>query len=571
MSTASHSRSSVMLNNVSFAWPDGTPALSSLTGSFGSGRTGLVGANGTGKSTLLRLLAGRLTPSSGQVSTTGDVGYLPQTLTLDAANTVAGLLGIRDKLDALHAIERGDVDERHFDTLGDDWDLETRADEALRAIGLSAADLGRSVSELSGGEAMLVAITGLRLQRTAITLLDEPTNNLDRAARANLRALVRSWQGSLLVVSHDTALLECMDATAELHGGRLSVFGGPYSECLEHRQLEQSAAAQAVRTAEQAVRAEKRQKAEAEIKLARCARTAQKNFGNRTAAKIVMNQKASNAQVSAGKLRSGGDERLNAATSALDAAESRLRDDEAIHLELPDPAVPRGKRIAELRSAVGTGSGSGSANDDDTGGQSGENGQRGENDQGGETFHLNGPERVAIVGANGVGKTTLLEQLMSGDAAPAGRAGGILHTARVGYLSQRLDDLDAAADSVDNIRSVAPTVEPGEIRNRLARLLLRGDSVHRPVQTLSGGERFRVALARLLFAEPPHQLLVLDEPTNNLDLQSIEQLVAALTLYRGAVLVVSHDDAFLDRIGLDRVLELEADGGLHELRERVQA
>ncbi|HEY9424965.1 MAG TPA: ATP-binding cassette domain-containing protein, partial [Microterricola sp.] len=391
MSIASHSstsrssgtRSSVTLNNVSFAWPDGTPALSGITGSFGSGRTGLVGTNGTGKSTLLRLLAGQLTPSSGQIITSGDVGYLPQTLTLDADNTVAGLLGIRDKLDALHAIERGDVDERHFDTLGDDWDLETRADEALRAIGLSAAELGRSVTELSGGEAMLVAITGLRLQRTAITLLDEPTNNLDRAARASLRALVRGWQGTLIIVSHDTTLLECMDATAELHGGRLSVFGGPYSEWVEYRQQEQSAAAQAVRTAEQAVRAEKRQKAEAETKLARRARTAQKNYDNRTAAKIVMNQKASNAQVSAGKLRSGGDERLNAATSALDAAELRLRDDEAIHLELPDPAVPRGKRIAELRSGV---SADGGASD------------------GGETFYLQGPERVAITGGNGVGK-----------------------------------------------------------------------------------------------------------------------------------------------------------------------
>lgn len=564
-SSTSHSastRSSVTLNDVSFAWPDGTPALSGLTGSFGSGRTGLVGTNGTGKSTLLRLLAGRLTPASGQIVTSGDVGYLPQTLTVDAANTVAGLLGIRDKLDALHAIESGDVDERHFDTLGDDWDLEARADEALRAIGLAAADLDRSVAGLSGGEAMLVAITGLRLQRTAITLLDEPTNNLDRAARASLRDLVRGWHGTLIVVSHDTALLECMDATAELYGGRLSVFGGPYGEWLEHRHQEQSAAAQAVRTAEQAVRAEKRQKAEAETTLARRARTAQKNYENRTAAKIVMNQKASNAQVAAGKLRSGSDERLKAATSALDAAEARLRTDEAIHLELPDPAVPRGKRIAELHSGElrrGDMSRGDSANVDgaDTGSR--------------ETFYLQGPERVAIIGANGVGKTTLLEQLVSGSAAPADRASGILHTNRVGYLSQRLDGLDGASDSIDNIRSVAPNVEPGVIRNRLARLLLRGDSVHRAVHTLSGGERFRVALARLLFTEPPPQLLVLDEPTNNLDLQSVDQLIAALLSYRGAVLIVSHDDAFLDRIGLDRILELNANGGLRELRDRREA
>lgn len=531
-------RSSVTLSDLSFRWPDGSLALDALSGSFGVGRTGLIGSNGTGKSTLLRLIAGELTPSAGQLVTAGDVGYLPQTLTLDGDKTVAELLGVADKLAALRAIESGDAAEQHFEVLGDDWDVETVADESLRAIGLSASDLERSVMELSGGEAMLVAVTGLRLRRTPITVLDEPTNNLDRGARARLRDVVRNWPGTLLVVSHDVELLECMDDTAELYAGSLSVFGGPYSAWREHQRVQQSAAAQGVRAAEQLVRAEKRQRVEAETKLARRARTAQKNYDNRTAAKIVMNQKASNAQVSAGKLRAGGDDRVASAKSALDAAESRLRDDESIHLELPDPEVPRGKRIAEL---VGTG------------------------DEG--TVFVQGPERIAIIGANGVGKTTLLEQLLRGEPPSSGRAGGALFTDRVGYLNQRLDVLDAEASSVDTVRAAAPNVSPGEIRNRLARLLLRGDSVNRPVRTLSGGERFRVALARLLFADPPPQLLVLDEPTNNLDLQSVDQLVGALRNYRGALLVVSHDDAFLARLGLDRVLELGADGSLRETRE----
>lgn len=531
-------RSSVTLSDVSFRWPDGSLALDALNGTFGVGRTGLVGSNGTGKSTLLRLIAGELAPSAGHIMTAGDVGYLAQTLTLDSDETVAGLLGVAEKLTALRAIESGDSAERHFEVLGDDWDIETTADEALRTIGLSSSDLGRSVIELSGGEAMLVAITGLRLRGTPITVLDEPTNNLDRDARARLRGVVRSWPGTLLVVSHDVELLEVMDDTAELYSGSLTVFGGPYSAWREYQQLQQSAAAQGVRAAAQLVRAEKRQRVEAETKLARRARTAQKNYENRTAAKIVMNQKASNAQVSAGKLRAGGDDRVASAKSALDAAESRLRDDESIHLELPDPEVPRGKRIAEL---VGTG------------------------EEG--TVFVQGPERVAIIGANGVGKTTLLEQMLRGDASAPGRASGRLLTDRVGYLNQRLDVLDPEASSVDNVRAAAPTVSPGEIRNRLARLLLRGDSVNRPVRSLSGGERFRVALARLLFADPVPQLLVLDEPTNNLDLQSVDQLVGALQNYRGAVIVVSHDDSFLARLGLDRVLVLCADGSLSETDE----
>lgn len=143
---------------------------------------------------------------------------------------------------------------------------------------------------MSGGEALLIAITGLRLRRSPITLLDEPINNLDRGARATLSELIRSWPGALVVVSHDTALLELMDHTAELHGGSLTVFGGRYSAWRAYLDMEQSAAVAAARTAEQAVKVEKRQRVEAETKLARRARKAQTDYDNKRAPRIAMNQ-----------------------------------------------------------------------------------------------------------------------------------------------------------------------------------------------------------------------------------------------------------------------------------------
>jgi ATPase subunit of ABC transporter with duplicated ATPase domains len=522
-------RSAITLRELSFEWRDGTVVLDHVSGTFSTGRTGLVGRNGTGKSTLLRLIAGALEPTSGQIDAAGDIGYLPQTLTLTTSTTVAELLGIDTVLAALRTIESGDIDERHFDAVGDDWDIESRADEALAEIGFSAADLDRRVAEVSGGEAMLIAITGLRVRRTAITLLDEPTNNLDRPTRGKLAEIVDAWPGTLVVVSHDLELLEHMDSTAELHAGRLEVFGGPYSAWRAHQAQEQEAATQAARAAQQALKNEKRQRVEAETKLARRERTAKKTQSDGGIPRILAGARASKAQGSAGSMRATLDAKVRAAQAAVDAADARVRDDEHIHLTLPDPGVPRSRRIAEIHS-------------------------------GSDTIVIQGPERVALIGPNGAGKTTLIHQLLAGSAPSLGRPHGTLLTDRVGYLPQRLDGLDDAASALANVHAVAPGSTPGEIRNQLARLLLRGGSVDRPVSTLSGGERLRVMLASLLLTDPPAQLLILDEPTNNLDVTSVAHLAEALDGYRGAMLVVSHDAAFLEQIGIDVVIELDAAG-----------
>ena len=516
--------SAITLIDLGFVWPDGTVALEHLDAVFTTGSTGVVGDNGSGKSTLLRLIAGDLVATTGRVLTAGDVSYLPQTLTLDVHTSIAEVLGVADKLAALRAIEAGSTGEHHFEILGEDWDVEQRAGEALADIGVGADALERTVGQVSGGEAMLVAVTALRLRRAPITLLDEPTNNLDRDARARLSALLADWPGTLLVVSHDVDLLDRMDNTAELYGHRLTTYGGPYRQWRSHLEREQAAAAHAVSAAEQTLRVEKRQRVDAETKLAHRNRKARKDYANKRAPKIVMNNWAMSAQVAAGKLRTGLDAKVTEAQDALQAAEARVRAGDHIRIDLPDPDVSARRRIAELPG-----------------------------DQG--PLVIQGPERIAIVGPNGIGKTALLEDLV------AGRAGRLL-TGRVGYLRQRLDGLDDRRSVLETVGAVAPHSDPALVRTRLARFLLRGDSVHRPVATLSGGERFRVALARLLLAEPPPQLVILDEPTNNLDISSVDQLVEAVRSYQGAVLVVSHDDDFLGRLDLTGTLAMRMPGVL---------
>ncbi|OIU88238.1 ABC-F family ATP-binding cassette domain-containing protein [Microbacterium sp. AR7-10] len=542
----------VTLDRVSFAWPDGSIALDAVSGSFGSGRTGLVGRNGAGKSTLLRLIAGELTPASGQILRSDEVAHLPQRLTLETDRRVADLLGIAAPLDAVRAITAGDVDRAHFDAVGDDWDIEARAEASLAEAGLDPSFLDRTVGELSGGEAVLVAVAGIRLRRAAITLLDEPTNNLDREARLRLADMVRTWKGALIVVSHDVSLLELMDDTAEIYGSELSVFGGPYSQWRAWLDAEQRAARQAERDAAQAYRKEKRQRIEAEAKLATRAQMGRKAFDEKRVPKIIANGRKMAAQVSAGRLRNEVRGKEDAAHQALDAAGRRVRDDDTMRIDLPDPELSASRRVATIGD-----------------------GER--------SWIVQGPERVALVGRNGVGKTTLLRRLVASGADNSGDRGGsdqesavpaqirpILrssdaHTDRIGYLSQRVDGLDDRASVVQNIAAAAPHVPDRELRNRLARFLIRGATMDRAVGDLSGGERFRVALAKVLLAEPAPHLVMLDEPTNNLDLDTVDQLVEALRAYRGAVLIVSHDDQFLERLGLDLTLELDAEGRLSEV------
>jgi len=524
-------KSAITLHDLSFAWPDGTPVLSRVNGSFPTGRTGLVGRNGTGKSTLLKLIAGVLTPTDGRIERPSEVAYLPQHLTLDRDTTVAQLLGIAPILDALRAIEAGDVDQAHFDAVGDAWDIEARAAEALHGIGFAGDVLERRVPQLSGGEAMLIAVTGLRLRGAGVTLLDEPTNNLDRPTRARLRDMVLDWPGALVVVSHDLELLEVMEHTMELHAGTVETFGGPYSAWQAHREQEQAAATQAAQAAQQTLKAEKRQRQEAESKLARRERTAKKTQRDGGIPKILAGNRASKAQVSAGNLRGTLDQKVASAQAAVDAADARVREEQHVSLVLPDPEVPRGRRLAEL-----------------TDGRS--------------EFVIQGPERIALIGPNGAGKSTLLQRLLAGSPVEPGSPGGRLLTDRVGYLPQRLDGLDDEASALENVQRVAPGTPSGAIRNQLARLLLRGSAADRPVRTLSGGERFQVSLAMLLLADPPSQLLILDEPSNNLDLSTLGHLAEALEAYRGAVLIVSHDHVFLERLGLDAVLELDGNGSL---------
>ncbi|MFT4257272.1 MAG: ABC-F family ATP-binding cassette domain-containing protein [Pseudoxanthomonas sp.] len=533
----------IRVHDLSFSWPDGTPVLSGLSFALGAARSGLVAPNGAGKSTMLKLLAGQLPPQSGSIEIHGSLGYLPQHVAFDGHASVADVLGIATRLDALDAVHAGKADAAHFDLLDGDWDVRERTRAMLGRLGLGDIDLHRPLSSFSGGEAMLLALAAQLLRHPGVLLLDEPSNQLDRHARQRLREMLAQWRGCLLIASHDRELLEGMEQVCELEPSRLRIYGGGFSLYRAAVEAERTANEQRLRNLRSEAKREQRDQQQARERADRRASNAVRNLADAGLPRIVAGLRASNAQVSTGKAEGMHAERLANVRAQLKEAAATLDDAEAWDLSLPATRVAQDGLLFHGENLHVQHAGC-------------------ELWPGGVSLTLRGPERIGLLGANGSGKTSLL-QILAGERTP--QSGGIRRgSGRVAFLSQQLDLLAPESSVADNFARHAPHMPAAERSHLLARLGFRGERMQLPVAALSGGERLRATLACVLHAEPPPRLLLLDEPSNNLDLATVAQLEQALRAYQGALVVVSHDVAFLDAIDLTRRVELDAQG-LHEL------
>ena len=535
--------SSLVLSDVAYAFPDHTPLFTAVNLTVGPGLTSLIGRNGAGKSTLLRLMAGERRPTRGSITLDGAaagppaVAYLPQLLAdAPAERTLADELGVGRHLSALSRIEAGEGNDDDFTTIGDDWAVADRAIALLDDLGLPT-ELGRPVLALSGGERTLAALAGRLLARPRLLLLDEPTNSLDGRARERLfTALEHFVSGGdriVLAVSHDLELLDRAGTTVELRAGRCRVFGGGYTHYREVIDAEQAAALQDLAGARNDLRAEKRDKVEAQVALARRERYGRKMEATKREPKIVMRTRKRQAQESAARYRAVHNRGVEQARERMSEADAAVRREDLLRVDLPDPGLPAGRVVLDAHDPVVG------------------------------RIHVAGPTRVRLSGPNGSGKTSLLRRLFgkqswSGAGAGAGGGDDDDNAARVPWalLPQDLRIGLPERSVVDAIRAVRPEAPPEEAHAHAARLLFIGDAGFRRLGDLSGGERLRAALAVSLFARPTPQLLVLDEPTNNLDLDGVHVLADALSQWRGALLLVSHDDGFCARVAIDDVITL---------------
>lgn len=517
---------------LSLQTPDSVALLSDFTFSLSSEAVGLVGPNGSGKSTLLKALAGEIAPASGTVVRTGSVLRLAQ-IDADAPGRLADALGVSEAWSRLQRIERGRGDEADFTAA--DWSLPAALDEALARFGLEGVALERELTTLSGGQRARAALARVWLMQPDLLLMDEPTNNLDADGRRAVADLLEIFRGGVLLASHDRTLLERVDRIVAMERPGWSVFGGGWSAYREARDAALDRAERAESEAEAELRRTKRAAEEAQARLARRARTGRRVRAEGREDRLVLNARKQRSEHTASRLAGTASRQTEAAQAAAEAARASAPRRARLNIKAPHVETHGARPVLSV-DAVAFSYGRTPVLE-------------------GLSFSLHPGERAALTGPNGAGKSTLLK-LAAGLLEPA--SGRIDLTARrVARLDQTLSDLDPALCVVGAIQARDPSLSANAAHAALAAFDLRGPIAERPVGALSGGERLRAGLAAAFAGAEAPDLLLLDEPTNHLDLEALEALEQALNAYQGAILAVSHDEAFLHSIGIDRTIAVK--------------
>lgn len=497
----------------------------------------LIGHNGAGKSTILKLIAGDLIPFSGQVIRDAEHYYIPQHFGQFDNLSIAEALKIDGKLKALQAILAGAGTDQDFDTLADDWGIVERCLEALAAWDLQGLDIFQPLSELSGGQKTKVFLAGVAIHSPRLILLDEPSNHLDFEGRKRLYELISGTKATVLIVSHDRELLELVDLTAELENKELSLYGGNFAFYTEQKAIEQAALEHDIQSQERALkqaRIKARDAIERQQKRDTRGKAQQEKAG---VARIMFKTFKDQSEQSTAKMQNAHAEKTNSISQNLAALRAGRPSIDQLQIRFNSLKLPAGKTVF----------------DGDGLNFSYEHHRLWPVE--GLTFKIMGGDRIALKGLNGSGKTTLVNLLL-GKLAPTS---GNLKSAvsQPVYIDQDYSLIDENLTVYQQAQSYnGPGVEEHEVRTRLHQCLFDQEDWDKPCSTLSGGERLRLALCCLTLQRQAPDLLILDEPTNNLDISGIRILTSAVSDYAGTLIIISHDSRFIADVGITKELTL---------------
>lgn len=496
----------------------------------------LIGNNGAGKSTLMQLIAGQLLPSEGQIICQGQVYYVPQHFGQFKDQTVAQALRIDCKLQALHAILQGEVSDSNLAVLADDWEIEERTVAALSVWGMEGISLSHPMHLLSGGEKTRIFLAGIAVHTPSFILMDEPSNHLDDEGRELLYRFIRNTSSALLVVSHDRTMLNLLETTYELTAKGVVYYAGNYDFYKEQKESALQVLQARLEEKEKELSKARRRAREVMERQEKHNARGEKLNARKRVSRMAMNTLRDRAEKSTTRLGGVHEEKIQSLSETARSLRASLSDIKAMKVDFNSSSLHRGKILVtakEINYAY--------------------------NDtplwDAPLSFIMKSADRIHLKGSNGSGKTTLLK-LITGALEPTGgtliRVEGLLSV----YLDQEYSLVQNDLSVLEQLASFNSKLYDYELKTILNRFLFPASAWNKKCACLSGGEKMKLSLCCLMVNANTPDIFILDEPTNNIDIGSMEILAATLREYRGVLLLVSHDGSFARQVGIDREIKL---------------
>lgn len=527
----------IHVQSITYMHPDKDVLFSNVSFTISKGqKVALIGNNGSGKSTLMRLITKELLPSEGQIICP-DIPYsIPQHFGQFNHLTVAGALGIERKLYALHAILQGDASIEHFTALADDWKIEEKAVAALNEWGLVGVPLSYPMHLLSGGEKTKVFLAGITIYSPAFILMDEPTNHLDDESRIRLYRFITTAAAGILVVSHDRTLLNLLFSTYELTAKGVTYYAGNYDFYKEQKKLAVEALQTRLEENEKQLQKARKQAREVMERQQKHDVRGKKQNVKKGVGKMAMHTFRDQAEKSTVRLGDVHVDKIRVLAGETVELRKALPDMKTMKVNFNSSSLHIGK-ILIVASSV--------------------NYSYGENPLWSSPleFTIKSGDRIHLKGSNGSGKTTLL-RLITGSLAPTQgsliQAEGLTYV----YLDQEYSIIRNDLSVLEQFALFNSELYDNELRTILNRFLFPVSTWNKKCSYLSGGEKMKLSLCCLMVSAQAPDVFIVDEPTNNIDILSMEILTETLKDYQGTLLVVSHDNYFVQQIKADKQIEL---------------
>lgn len=524
----------ILIHEMGFKLPTGSALFTKLNLSITKQKIGLVGRNGIGKSTLIKLIVGELHPAAGSIQVNGSIDYMPQLHDYSVETIVADVLGFKAQYKALMRIEQGSCDAADYAVINDDWSIMEKIQNKLNKLGFADLQPSTNINTLSSGQLSQLYLSRILQANVDFLLLDEPTNHLDIDSRHQLYDAISKCECGVIIISHDRKLLNMMDSIHELTSLGINTYGGNYDDYQKQKLIDDDARAHDLLVAKkmidktrQSIQSTKEKHEQRQAK----GREMRKR-GDQPKMLLDAMKNRSSANQSALLVRH--DRMFESAVDKLNKAKSQLEIIDTLNIRLPETEVPTNKIILEMQNINFT--------------------YPETNIRIIDNFNLtvSGAERIALIGKNGSGKTTLIKLILQQLQPDSGQI--YLGTDHVCYLDQTVRQLNQEMSVLRNYQLLNNECSENEAYQALAQFLFKNSSAMKLVKELSGGEKLRCMLACILKSHTPPKLLILDEPTNHLDLDCLAHIESAIKAYRGTLIVISHDQAFLDAINIERII-----------------